>query len=102
MCAMKSETQGDKTQGQPGSGDGQAREFGAKRLMTAMSLYSSSLSAVVLTVDNRLSSHTGVKKQFASVCEEVGECEAKTRGALPFPCSFSLSRPSGPNCIFLS
>lgn len=52
-----------------------ADESKAKRLATAMSLYSDSLSGVVLTVDNRLSSYTGIKKQFASLCEKVSYSE---------------------------
>ncbi|XP_074605491.1 FERRY endosomal RAB5 effector complex subunit 3 isoform X2 [Brevipalpus obovatus] len=38
------------------------------RLQTAMSLYSNSLSALVLMVDNRINAYTGIKKEFAARC----------------------------------
>ncbi|XP_062513274.1 protein C12orf4 homolog [Corticium candelabrum] len=41
-----------------------------QRLQMAMSLYSTSLSGLVLLVDNRISSYSGIKKQFAAVCEQ--------------------------------
>ncbi|XP_014665687.1 PREDICTED: protein C12orf4-like [Priapulus caudatus] len=44
-----------------------------QRLQTAMSLYSNSLSGLILLVDNRLSSYTGIKRDFARVCEESTE-----------------------------
>lgn len=40
-----------------------------QRIQTAMSLYSSSLSALVLLVDNRVSSYSSLKKEFAELCE---------------------------------
>eukprot|EP00730_Choanoeca_flexa_P002260 TRINITY_DN10978_c0_g1_i2.p1 TRINITY_DN10978_c0_g1~~TRINITY_DN10978_c0_g1_i2.p1 ORF type:complete len:603 (+),score=146.94 TRINITY_DN10978_c0_g1_i2:159-1967(+) len=43
----------------------------AKRLAIAMSLYSNSLNAMVITVDKKLSSYTGTKKEFAAVCEKA-------------------------------
>lgn len=39
-----------------------------QRLQTAMSLYSNSLCGLVLLVDNRLNSYTGIKREFAKVC----------------------------------
>jgi hypothetical protein len=50
--------------------------FGSKtvptpqRIQTAMSLYSNSLSALVLLVDNRINSYIGIKRQFADICGE--------------------------------
>lgn len=41
-----------------------------QRLQTAMHLYSNSLSALVLLVDDRVSSYTGIKKEFASICQQ--------------------------------
>jgi len=41
-----------------------------QRLQTAMSLYSNKLCALTLLVDNRLSSYTGIKRDFAAVCEQ--------------------------------
>jgi len=43
------------------------------RLQTAMSLYSNSLSGLVLLVDNRISSYTGIKREFARVCQRSTE-----------------------------
>ncbi|KAL5018621.1 hypothetical protein ScPMuIL_004343 [Solemya velum] len=40
-----------------------------QRLQTAMSLYSSNLSGLILLVDNRLNYYTGLKRDFAKVCE---------------------------------
>ncbi|XP_054034837.1 protein C12orf4 homolog isoform X2 [Dryobates pubescens] len=40
------------------------------RLQTAMSLYSTSLCGLVLLVDNRISSYSGIKRDFATVCQE--------------------------------
>lgn len=40
-----------------------------QRLQTAMSLYSNSLSGLVLLVDNRINSYTGIKREFARVCQ---------------------------------
>jgi hypothetical protein len=40
------------------------------RLNTAISLYSSSLSGLLLLVDNRLNLYTGIKREFAKVCEQ--------------------------------
>ncbi|KAK7113652.1 FERRY endosomal RAB5 effector complex subunit 3-like [Littorina saxatilis] len=41
-----------------------------QRLQTAMSLYSNSLCGLILLVDNRLNSYTGIKRDFAGVCEQ--------------------------------
>ncbi|XP_060698864.1 protein C12orf4 homolog isoform X3 [Hemiscyllium ocellatum] len=41
-----------------------------QRLQTALSLYSTSLSGVVLLVDNRINSYSGIKRDFATVCQE--------------------------------
>ena len=86
-----------------------ADESKAKRLATAMSLYSDSLSGVVLTVDNRLSSYTGVKKQFASLCEKVRTHDVivlvlmspPLPAAAPTP-PVSVPSPSRPTCTFPS
>ncbi|XP_012814319.1 protein C12orf4 homolog isoform X2 [Xenopus tropicalis] len=40
------------------------------RLQTAMSLYSTSLCGLVLLVDNRINSYSGIKRDFATVCQE--------------------------------
>jgi hypothetical protein len=40
-----------------------------QRIQTAMSLFSSSLSGLVLLVDNRVSSYSSLKKEFADLCE---------------------------------
>lgn len=40
-----------------------------QRLQTAMSLYSNNLCGMIMLVDNRLNSYTGLKKEFARVCE---------------------------------
>lgn len=40
-----------------------------QRLQTAMSLYSNHLNGMIMLVDNRLNSYTGVKREFAKVCE---------------------------------
>ncbi|XP_062449218.1 protein C12orf4 homolog isoform X3 [Rhea pennata] len=40
------------------------------RLQTAMSLYSASLCGLVLLVDNRISLYSGIKRDFATVCQE--------------------------------
>lgn len=40
-----------------------------QRLQTAMSLYSNNLCALIMLVDNRLNSYSGIKKEFAKVCE---------------------------------
>ncbi|ELU15738.1 hypothetical protein CAPTEDRAFT_117173 [Capitella teleta] len=41
-----------------------------QRLQTAISLYSNSLCGLILLVDNRLNSYTGIKRDFAGVCEQ--------------------------------
>lgn len=41
-----------------------------QRLQTAMSLYSNNLCGLILLVDNRLNSYTGIKRDFAKVCEQ--------------------------------
>lgn len=41
-----------------------------QRLQSAMSLYSNSLSALVLMVDDRVNSYTGIKKEFANICQQ--------------------------------
>eukprot|EP00056_Hartaetosiga_gracilis_P005342 m.83836 g.83836 ORF g.83836 m.83836 type:complete len:587 (-) comp12135_c0_seq3:525-2285(-) len=48
-------------------------EVKAQRFSTALNLYSQNLSAVVLIVDTKLSSETGVKANFASLCERSTE-----------------------------
>uniref|UniRef100_T1JFI6 Macro domain-containing protein n=1 Tax=Strigamia maritima TaxID=126957 RepID=T1JFI6_STRMM len=44
-----------------------------QRLQTAMSLYSSNLCALVLLVDKRINSYTGIKRQFAQICQRNSE-----------------------------
>ncbi|XP_078409522.1 ferry endosomal RAB5 effector complex subunit 3 isoform X1 [Cetorhinus maximus] len=41
-----------------------------QRLQTALSLYSTSLCGLVLLVDNRINSYSGIKRDFATVCQE--------------------------------
>ncbi|MBN3296058.1 ferry endosomal RAB5 effector complex subunit 3 [Amia ocellicauda] len=41
-----------------------------QRLQTALSLYSSSLCGLVLLVDNRINSYSGIKRDFATVSQE--------------------------------
>lgn len=41
-----------------------------RRLQTALSLYSSSLCGLVLLVDNRVNSYSGMKRDFATVSQE--------------------------------
>ncbi|XP_033747327.1 protein C12orf4-like isoform X1 [Pecten maximus] len=41
-----------------------------QRLQTAMSLYSNNLCGLILMVDNRLNSYTGIKRDFSKVCEQ--------------------------------
>ncbi|KAM4675666.1 ferry endosomal RAB5 effector complex subunit 3 isoform 2-T2 [Discoglossus pictus] len=40
------------------------------RLQTALSLYSTSLCGLVLLVDNRINSYSGIKRDFSTVCQE--------------------------------
>lgn len=42
-----------------------------QRLQTAMSLYSNNLCGLILLVDNRLNSYTGIKRDFDRVCEQA-------------------------------
>ncbi|XP_064617462.1 protein C12orf4 homolog [Liolophura sinensis] len=44
-----------------------------QRLQTAMSLYSNSLCGLVLLVDNRLNTYTGLKRAFNRVCEQSSD-----------------------------
>ncbi|KAL3877610.1 hypothetical protein ACJMK2_035304 [Sinanodonta woodiana] len=41
-----------------------------QRLQTAMSLYSNTLCGMIVLVDKRLNSYTGIKRGFAKVCEQ--------------------------------
>lgn len=41
-----------------------------QRIQTAMSLFSSTLSGLILLVDNRVNSYSGLKKEFAELCEQ--------------------------------
>ncbi|XP_072172139.1 FERRY endosomal RAB5 effector complex subunit 3-like [Diadema setosum] len=41
-----------------------------QRLQTALSLYSTNLAGLVLMVDDRISSYTGIKRDFATVCQQ--------------------------------
>lgn len=45
----------------------------AQRLNTAMTLYADKLGGLVLLVDNRLNAYSGVKRDFARVCERATE-----------------------------
>ncbi|RWS12722.1 hypothetical protein B4U79_00856 [Dinothrombium tinctorium] len=44
-----------------------------QRIQTAMSMYSNTLSGLVLLVDNRVNSYSGIKKDFAKVCSQSTE-----------------------------
>ncbi|CAH1795039.1 unnamed protein product [Owenia fusiformis] len=44
-----------------------------QRLQTAMSLYSNNLCGLILLVDNKLNSYTGLKKEFAKLCQQSTE-----------------------------
>ncbi|XP_054155101.1 protein C12orf4 homolog [Oppia nitens] len=44
-----------------------------QRIQTAMSLYSNSLSALVLLVDNRINSYSGIKLEFDKICSKSTE-----------------------------
>lgn len=44
-----------------------------QRLQTAMSLYSNNLCGMVLLVDNRINSYSGIKREFANICQRSGE-----------------------------
>lgn len=44
-----------------------------RRLQTALSLYSSSLCGLVLLVDNRVNSYSGIKRDFATVAKECAD-----------------------------
>nr|CAB3236034.1 uncharacterized protein C12orf4 homolog [Phallusia mammillata] len=48
-------------------------EMEAQRFQTAMSLYSSALSAVVLLSDKRIGRCTGIEQEFASICNSSPE-----------------------------
>ncbi|XP_031566423.1 protein C12orf4 homolog [Actinia tenebrosa] len=43
------------------------------RIQTALSLYSETLAGLVLLVDNRLDSYTGIMKDFAAICQQSTE-----------------------------
>ncbi|KAK2918144.1 ferry endosomal RAB5 effector complex subunit 3 [Channa argus] len=49
-----------------------------RRLQTALSVYSTSLCGLVLLVDNRVNSYSGIKREFATVAKECTD--------LHFPC----------------
>lgn len=44
-----------------------------QRIQTAMSLYSNSLTGLVLLVDNRVNNYTGIKKEFSDICEQSAD-----------------------------
>lgn len=58
LCRHKTHTVGGMVIPQP------------QRLQTAMSLYSNDLCALIMMVDNRLNSYTGLKRDFSKVCEQ--------------------------------
>lgn len=58
LCQHKTHTVGGMVIPQP------------QRLQTAMSLYSNDLCALIMMVDNRLNSYTGLKRDFSKVCEQ--------------------------------
>lgn len=43
-------------------------QYTPQRIQTSMSLYSNSLNALVLLVDNRINSYSGIKLEFANTC----------------------------------
>ncbi|XP_061435064.1 protein C12orf4 homolog [Lethenteron reissneri] len=55
LCRLRAGSQGDTR---------------PRRLHMALSLYSAALSGLVLLVDNRISSYSGIKKEFATVCQQ--------------------------------
>ncbi|XP_071809062.1 FERRY endosomal RAB5 effector complex subunit 3-like [Asterias amurensis] len=58
LCKHKPNRDGGTPQPQP------------QRLQTAMSLFSGSLSGLILMVDDRINSYTGIKRDFAAVCQQ--------------------------------
>lgn len=48
-----------------------------QRLQTAMSLYSNNLCGLVILVDSRINSYTGIKRDFARVCQTSTEFHFK-------------------------
>ncbi|CAM1318661.1 C12orf4 (predicted) [Pycnogonum litorale] len=58
LCRHKAHTIGDVIVPQP------------QRLQTAMSLYSTNLCGMILLVDDRLNSFSGIKREFSKVCEK--------------------------------
>ncbi|CAK8691470.1 unnamed protein product [Clavelina lepadiformis] len=48
-------------------------EMEAQRFQTAMSLYSSSLSALVILTDNRLGYNSSIQKEFSTICHSSTE-----------------------------
>ncbi|KAI1292149.1 Protein C12orf4 [Halotydeus destructor] len=52
---------------------GRSAEPTPQRIQTAMSLYSNALTGLVLLVDNRVNSYTGIKRDFASICEQSAD-----------------------------
>ncbi|XP_038051714.1 protein C12orf4 homolog [Patiria miniata] len=58
LCKHKPNREGGSLQPQP------------QRLQTAMSLFSCSLSGLILMVDDRINSYTGIKRDFAAVCQQ--------------------------------
>ncbi|XP_048758931.1 protein C12orf4 homolog [Ostrea edulis] len=58
LCRHKTHTVGGMVIPQP------------QRLQTAMSLYSNDLCALIMMVDNRLDSYSGLKREFSRVCEQ--------------------------------
>uniref|UniRef100_H2ZLT4 Uncharacterized protein n=1 Tax=Ciona savignyi TaxID=51511 RepID=H2ZLT4_CIOSA len=53
-------------------------EMEAQRFQTAMSLYSNSLSAIVLITDKNLNECSGIEKEFRTVCESSTEFHFET------------------------
>uniref|UniRef100_A0A4W6DCA3 FERRY endosomal RAB5 effector complex subunit 3 n=1 Tax=Lates calcarifer TaxID=8187 RepID=A0A4W6DCA3_LATCA len=77
-----------------------------RRLQTALSLYSSSLCGLVLLVDNRVNSYSGIKRDFATVAkectdfhfpcleEQLEEVQQVVLYARTLGCEFYISRHS--------
>lgn len=51
----------------------QARNVVPQRLQTALSLYSNDLCGLVILVDSRVNSYTGIKREFARICQTSTE-----------------------------
>ncbi|XP_037084669.1 protein C12orf4-like [Pollicipes pollicipes] len=90
---------------QPFSYRGSSNEVDPRRIQTAMDLYSNSLSGLVLLVDNRINSYTGLKKEFAGLVSRATELHfpaldsqlEEIRNTVPEVCAWRAARrPAAP------